>query len=290
MISVNSSYMDFVNQHNLAKNTKALNQAMERLATGCRINHESYDPSGLYKASSLSSQISSLEIANKNNLLAANFLEIANGSLTTVSDCLMRMKDLATQASSGILSDGARNALQSELDSLAEQVNRSISGSTMNGVKTLTADIKMGSSAEEEPAEAEAADAPNPVIRLQVGETTDESSAIQYNSAISLDLRDLDLSTVEGAQSAMAKLQAQLETVTAKQSYIGIQLNRLDDIYNAQQIRIENLSAARSTIMDTDYAKEVANMVKYQILQQISASILTQTRKMSGQIALSLLQ
>ena len=126
-------------------------------------------------------------------------------------------------------------------------------------------------------------------IRMQVGDTADETSSIKYDSYMRLNLDDLDLSTVESARNALAKLQSNITDVTAKQSYIGTQINRLSDIYNSQQIRIENVSAAKSTISDTDYAKEVANMVKSQILQQISISVLTQSQNISGKIVLSLL-
>ena len=124
---------------------------------------------------------------------------------------------------------------------------------------------------------------------MQVGDTADETSSIAYDSYFRLNLDNLDLSTVESARKTLAKLQSNIEDVTMKQSYIGTQINRLSDIYNSQQIRIENVSAAKSTISDTDYAKEVANMVKSQILQQISVSVLTQSQNISGKIALSLL-
>ena len=614
MISINSSYINLVNQHSLARNTKELQKAMERLSTGVRINHAADDPAGLYIATSLSSQISSLKVANENTLLASSFLNIADGALSTVSNCLMRMNDLATQACNSTMSAAARNALQSELNAMVDQINQSIAGAKMNGVATLTTgagaapaapvavpavpaapvqpaaansiqktqdelvaegyvactaenlaaggntkfyissaahlqalatatnsgissdgrtftlaeDIDLSSvcseasgnswtpigyfneydydhdwdkvfsgtfdgnchviknlyvnnsdsqydglfgftdhatiknlgledvnvsgsedtlstgglvgyaqctsitdcyvtgnvsgdpdvggivgtlydasitnsystatvsgnrrvgglvgnswweahisnsystgnvtgtsnvggisgyvgedcstinsyatgnvngtpaaeaankagfddsmldddmwdktgsdpelnfgtyvtfveAVEQEPvlpapfseSDEVESQSSNSVIRLQVGDTTDANSAVNYNSAISLNLEGLDLSTIDGARAAMAQIQAQMETVTAKQSYIGVQQNRLSSIYDSQQIKIENLSAARSTIMDTDYAKETANMIKYQILQQISASILTQTQKMSGQIALSLLK
>ena len=127
------------------------------------------------------------------------------------------------------------------------------------------------------------------IIRFQVGDTTDANSAIFYDTALNIPLGGFDVSTTLKANQTLSKIQSALERVTAKQSYIGTQTNRLENIYNSQQIRIENNMAAKSTISDADIAKEVANMTKAQILQQISVSMLTQTQSISGRIALSLL-
>ena len=123
MITVNTSYTNLVSQHTLTRNTNALQKATERLSTGARINHAKDDAAGVFLDVSLSSQISSMKTANDNTLLATNFLNIANGTLTTVSDCLMRMNDLATQACNGVLSDDARNTLQSEMNALSAQID-----------------------------------------------------------------------------------------------------------------------------------------------------------------------
>lgn len=85
-------------------------------------------------------------------------------------------------------------------------------------------------------------------------------------------------------------MQNALNTVTEKQANIGTQLNRLAGIATASQMKIENLIAAKSTIMDTDIAKEIANMTKAQILQQISVSILSQSKNIDGQIVLGLIR
>ena len=137
MITVNTSYTNLVNQHTLTKNTNALQKSTERLATGARINHAVDDAAGVFMQVSLSSQIASMKVANDNTLLATNFLNIANGTLNTVSDCLMRMNNLATQACNSTMSADARNALQLELNSLVEQVDQSFAGSNMNGKETI---------------------------------------------------------------------------------------------------------------------------------------------------------
>ena len=98
------------------------------------------------------------------------------------------------------------------------------------------------------------------------------------------------MSTVEKAKKTLSKVQSLLTNVTQKRSYIGTQQNRLADIATSSQMTIENYSAAKSTIMDTDVAQEIANMTKSQILQQISVSVLSQSKNMDGQIVLSLIR
>ena len=107
--------------------------------------------------------------------------------------------------------------------------------------------------------------------------------------AVALAFGGLNLSTAEKAQATLARIQTLQNTVTAKQAYIGTQLSRLSGIATASQMKIENLSAAKSTIMDTDIASEVSNMTKSQILQQIGTSVLTQSRNLQAQTVLALI-
>ena len=127
-------------------------------------------------------------------------------------------------------------------------------------------------------------------IQFQITDGYDENSSISYDSSISLDFEGGDLSPVEGARTALGKIQEFLTTGNKKSAYVGTQLNRLSCIATTSQMKIENRSAAKSTIMDTDIAKEVANMTKSQILQQISVSVLSQSKNIDGQIVLSLIK
>ena len=98
MISINASYTNLVNQRTLATNTNNLQKATKRLATGEKINSAVDDAAGLFVGTSINSTLSGMRIALDNTMLASNFLNIADGALSNVSDNLMRMNDLATQA------------------------------------------------------------------------------------------------------------------------------------------------------------------------------------------------
>ena len=137
MISINASYTNLVNQRTLATNTNELQKATKRLATGARINNAVDDAAGLFVGSALASSISSRKIALDNTMLASNFLNIADGALSNVSDNLMRMNQLATQACNGFMSTEARQTLQAELDQMKANITQTIGKADMNGVSTI---------------------------------------------------------------------------------------------------------------------------------------------------------
>ncbi len=127
------------------------------------------------------------------------------------------------------------------------------------------------------------------VTEMHVSADYDENSSISYNKVINLDLTDFDCSDVESAMATLYKIQNLMSEVMQKQSYVGTMMTRLESVTSSQLTKIENLSAAKSTIMDTDIAKETANLVKAQILQKTTIAVLTQTRNMNSATALKIL-
>ena len=288
-IIVNTNVQSMVAQRNLTKATDGLNKATTRLSTGLRINNASDDAAGLYIATNLQSQISGLEQCKTNISLGLNVLSIAEGDLTTIQNNIMRIKDLATQAASGTYSTSARTAIADEIDARIQEINRVAGASNFNGIKLFSND---GLGAES-----------GGGLVLHVGNGSDTETeknnsitvassvfSAATNTSISLTWdKETSVKTVASANAFISTCETALTNITNRRTAIGVAESRLEMAAEGLSTTLENVSAAKSTIMDTDVASEVAAYTKQQILQQITTSILTQANQ-SPSIALSLLQ
>lgn len=133
MITLNTNAPSMTAANSLKQNGRLMNQAMEQLATGMRINQASDDVSGMALAQSMDSIARSLEVAVRNANDGISLLQTADGSLEAVADMLQRMRELAVQASTGTLSESQRRHLQTEAVALADQVDATLSNTTWNG-------------------------------------------------------------------------------------------------------------------------------------------------------------
>ena len=281
-IIVNTNVQSMVAQKNLTQATNGLNKATTRLSTGLRINNAADDAAGLYIATNLQSQISGLEQCKTNIALGMNVLSIAEGDLTTIQNNIMRIKDLATQAASGTYSTSARNAIADEIQARMDEIDRVAGASNFNGIKLFNTD-GLGTSG----------------LTIHVGASNTSNDAITVNKDVfkSAGHDNLSLSwtkatsvaTVSAANTFIATCETALTNVTDRRTAIGVAQSRLEMSGESLATTIENVSSAKSTIMDTDVASEVATYTRQQILQQITTSILTQANQ-SPSIALSLLQ
>ena len=281
-IIVNTNVQSMVAQRNLTKATNGLNKATERLSTGLKINRAADDAAGLYIATGLQSQVSGLQQCQTNVQLGMNVLSIAEGDLTTIQDNIMRIKDLATQAANGTYSATARTAIAAEIDARVNEINRIAGASNFNGIKLLdgTGDLATNGLDIHVGAGNTGNDAINVASSVFAAATT-AGIGLTWTSSKTV-------STVASANTFISTCETALTNVTKKRTAIGVAQSRLEMAGEGIATTIENVSAAKSTIMDTDVASEVANYTKQQILQQISTSILTQANQ-APSIALSLM-
>ena len=259
-------------QRNLGKNQKALAVSFNRLSSGFRVNTAADDAAGLAVSESMKSKIRSFTVAERNAADGVSMAQTAEGALGEVHDILGRMRELATQASNGSLSDTDRGYLNTEFTALKDEVTR-IQGSTkFNGVDLIA--------------------------------TTQSSTTFQIgldnatNDQISVNFGGLNLSTVTAgsngvgtqanAQAALAITDAGIAAVSSSRAGFGAVMNRLDvATANIQTMRL-NLSAANSRIRDVDVADETSRLSRNQVLTQAGASILAQSNQIP-QLAFSLL-
>ena len=275
-------------QKNLSKATTAMNTAMERLSTGYKINRAADDAAGLYVASNMTSQIGGSEKARDNANIGINMLQTAEGSLTTIQDNLQRIRDLTVQAGNQVYSAESLAAMQMEVDARLAEITRIADVAEFNGLKLLSHDGSMGDVTLQVGANSNAAE--NTITLTDVFTDTTVTAAgldvgsTKYEKAFT----GGDTNQIANAQAYLSAIDVALETVATKRSKIGAFQNRLNSAIDTLTVNIENLSAARSTIQDTDVAVESSNYIKNQILQQSTTAMLSAANQ-APQVALSLI-
>ncbi len=277
-IIVNTNLSSLKTQNNLTKATNSLNQALERMSTGYKINSAKDDAAGLYVATGLETQIRGSKIALTNVATGANVLDTVEGDLETILDNLNRIRDLATQGANGIYDDDALEAMKSEVNARLDEIDRISAASNFNGLQLL--------------------DGTTTTMRLQVGANADEdaNSITIANVFAKTDSTTLNIKTgaatafdsADAAAAYIGTIDTAIDEITTKRSAIGAYQNRLDSAQNSLLTTIENTTAAKSTIMDADIAEESAEYTKQRILQQTSATLLVQANQLPS-LALTLI-
>ena len=287
-IVVQTNTLALNSQKNLSKATSSMNQAMERLSTGYKINKAADDAAGLYVATTMTSQIGGSEKARDNANIGINMLQTAEGSLTTIQDNLQRIRDLTVQAGNQVYSAESLAAMQMEVDARLAEITRIADVAEFNGLKLLSHDGSMGDVTLQVGANSEAST--NTITLSDVFTDTTVTAAgldvgsTKYKKAFT----GGDADQIKNAQAYLSAIDVALETVATKRSKIGAFQNRLNSAIDTLTVNIENLSAARSTIQDTDVAVESSNYIKNQILQQSTTAMLSAANQ-APQVALSLI-
>jgi flagellin len=275
-ISVNTNVSALNAQRQLFDSSNSLSRSFERLSSGQRINRASDDAAGLQIAERMTSQIQGLNQGVRNATDAISLTQTAEGALGETSNMLQRMRQLAVQSQNGINSAADRNALNTEVSALKNEISRIATSTEFNDVSlfdgALNATFLVGSEA-------------NQTVSVDLRAANIATAGF---SATGLGLAATTVSTAAGAGTALATIDTALSAINGVRSDLGAVENRFQStIRNLSNIS-ENISSARSQIMDTDFAKETANLTKNQILQQASISVLAQASQ-SPQSALALL-
>ncbi|MDV6251511.1 flagellin [Vibrio sp. EA2] len=374
-ITVNTNVSALVAQRNLTNATDMLNQSMERLSSGKRINSAKDDAAGLQISNRLQAQMRGLDVAVRNANDGISIMQTAEGAMNEVTNIMQRMRDLSLQSANGSNSKAERMALQEEVSALNDELNRIAETTSFGGRKLLngnfgksafqigaasgeavqielksmrTDGLDMGGfsyisrgragsdwkvkndsneltmsfvnrlgETEQVHISAQAGDDIETLATYINGQTDKVSASVNEDGQLQLfmagketsgtvsfsgDLANelglglkgyqtvdnIDISSAGGAQQAVAVLDAAMKYVDSHRAELGAYQNRFNHAINNLDSIHENLAASNSRIVDTDYAKETTQMVKQQILQQVSTSILAQA-KQAPNLVLSLL-
>ena len=265
MTVINSNISSLRATNASAKAQTSLSTAMERLSTGKRINSAKDDAAGLAIGQNMTSQIRGLNMAVRNLNDGINMMQTAEGAMVEQSNMLQRMRELAVQASNGTYSSTQRSYLQNEFDQLGSQITDISTDTTWNSINLLDGTGSAGFS-------------------FQVGQNSGQTISISVaNMSFSALAANVTLgsavSSAAAAQTTIAELDAALETINQQRSTIGAGINRLT--YAADNLTniASNVTASRSTVMDTDYAEASTQLSKTQIIQQAATAMLAQANQ-----------
>ena len=275
---VNTNIASLNAQRNLLGSQNELNTALQRLSTGLRLNSARDDAAGLFVAEQITADIRGLNQAARNAQDGISLGQVAEGALGEIANNLQRIREIAVQSANVTVQD--RTGLQQEVDQLTQEISRIVATSNFNGT-----DLLSGSSS----------------LVFQVGQDGTASNQVSItttNLASSATLAafnatltatgTVNVSTAAASSGALATLDTSINTISQTRATFGAVQNRFEAVISNLQNTSENLSAARSRIVDADFAAETANLTRAQIIQQAGVSVLSQANSLP-QLALSLL-
>lgn len=263
-------------------NDMNVQNTMNALASGKRINSAKDDASGLAVSIKMKSMIKGLNQASRNIADGSSMLNVASGYLQETTDILQRIRELAVQSSNGIFSADQRSMIQIEVSQLVSEIDRIASSATFNGLQLFTGKFATG----------------NEAITLHIGSQTDQQISFNLEAATAeaFGLKNvqgsgesLSISSPDEANMAIATVDEALLRVSKSQALIGANQNRMEVAKKGIDIAAENMAAANSRIEDTDMAEKIVELSKNQILSQSSLAMMAQSNS-KNQNVLALLK
>ncbi|ATF92120.1 flagellin N-terminal helical domain-containing protein [Cedecea neteri] len=277
MSVINTNLLSLTTQNNLNKSQSSLGTAIERLSSGLRINSAKDDAAGQAIANRMTSQIKGMTQAGRNANDGISLVQTAEGNLNEINTNLQRIRELATQAANDTNGTSDLTSINTEITQRLSEIDRIAGGANFNGKNLL--------------------DGTTTSLKIQVGAGTSANDVITIDSTALINAKSATLSTGlagnitdnSSAQAVINAAAAAIDKVDTARSNMGAIQNRFESTINNLNNSINNLSAAQSRIQDADYATEVSNMSRAQILQQAGTSVLSQANQVP-QSMLSLLR
>ena len=275
MAVINTNVASLTAQRNLSNSQSVLSVSIARLSSGLRINSAKDDAAGLAIANRMDAQARGMNVAIRNANDGISLAQTAEGGLGKVSDMLQRMRELAIQSANASNTVIDRDSLNNEFRQLADEVGRTLGGTTFNGQAILGA--AAGSLNFQIGPDATAFDT------LTVA-TINMSTASAITSVTTATSALISGTTGSNALSMISVIDTALETINSERSRYGAMQNRFEAIISNLQLASENQSAARSRIMDADFAAETAALTRAQIFQQAGMAMLSQANQIPQQV------
>ncbi|CAH0354345.1 flagellin [Aquabacterium sp. CECT 9606] len=281
MASIISTNLNSLNaQRNTSASQMSLATSMQRLSSGLRVNSAKDDAAGLAIAERMSAQVKGMNVAVRNANDGISLAQTAEGALGKVGESLQRMRELAVQARNATNSDGDKDSLDKEFQQLSAEIKRVLGGTTFNGKAII------GSDADTLTFQVGANTTDNDIISITTTDmTTDASITAVTDTTVVID------STTDATALATVidDIDGAIDRINNERAVYGATQNRFDSVISNLQVSVENQTAARSRIMDADFASETANLSRAQILQQAGNAMIAQANQLPQQV-LSLLR
>ncbi|MFQ0999507.1 flagellin [Gilliamella sp. ESL0232] len=267
---INTNTMSLMAKNNLNNSQSVLSTSIERLSSGMRINSAKDDAAGQAIANRFSSNIKGLTQAARNANDGISLAQTTEGALNEINNNVQRIRELTVQAANGTNSESDLVSIQNEIDQRLDEIDRVSNQTDFNGSKVLSEDK---------------------TLKIQVGANDGETIEIHLKKIDSteLGLKGFKVSGEDVTENPLKTIDEALSNIDALRGQLGAVQNRFESTVNNINNTVNNLSSARSRIEDADYATEVSNMTRGQILQQAGTSVLAQANQVP-QSVLSLLQ
>ena len=289
--------IESMNAHrSLLMNDRALSKSLERLASGQKVNRAADDPAALVISEHMRAQVSGMEQAIRNNEVAISLVQTAEGSMNEISSILVSLRQRAISAANvGASDQDMINANQAEVENGLKSIDRVVSSTQFGHYKLLD-----GTNAAKTVTNEDGSISTQEGLRFHVGPNADHmaSTSIRDMSTSSLgrakvaegqlpnksnfmSLADIDVRNEQGAQDALAIIDQSLTEVATVRGNLGaFQKHTLESNLTSLQVAAENMTAAESTIRDTDMAQELATFTRNQIMTQSATAQLAQANAM----------
>jgi flagellin len=263
MAQINTNLLSVNAQRNTSSSQMSLGVSMQRLSSGLRVNSAKDDSAGLAIAERMQAQVRGMNVAIRNANDAISLSQSAEGALGKVGDMLQRMRELAVQSANATNGDSDRTNLDTEYQDLSAEITRTIEATKFNGKAILKDD---------------AGDQ-----QFQVGANSTDTITIT-TSDMSSTFTAGDLTSQANATTEIDNLDTAIDAFNTERAKYGSAQNRFDAVVSTLQVGAEAQSAARSRIMDADFAAETANLSRAQVLQQAGNAMIAQANQAPQQV------
>ena len=279
--TINTNLVSLNAQRNLSASQMSLATSMQRLSSGLRVNSAKDDAAGLAIAERQNAQIKGMNVASRNANDAISLSQTAEGALGKVGDLFQRMRELAVQAANGTNTDADRASLNLEFVQLAQEATRTLGGTKFNGVSILAATA-------------------DSTFQIGANNTTDldRITVTAFNWTANTDISGVigatvitgtgtptqQITDIANAQTAIGGIDSAINAINSQRATFGAVQNRFENVVSTLAVASENQSAARSRIVDADYAAETANLSRSNILQQAGNAMVAQANQLPQQV------
>ena len=267
-LAINTNVGSLTAQRNLQKTARGLHQSISRLSSGTRVNSAADNAAGMAVSENMRAQLKGFQQAMRNANDGVAVLQTAESGYQSLSDLLVRMRELAVQAANDSVSDTERGYLNTEFGDLINEMDRIASVVEYNGIQLL---------------DGTAGSAGNGLMVFQVGtrDSANDQIDITLNAQDStiLGVNDDTINSQPDAQSSITAIDRALELLSTDRARIGSTINTLNVAVDGLASSIENYGTAMSQIKDTDMADESSAFSKSNVLQQAGVAMLSQANQ-----------
>ncbi len=284
--TINTNLVSLNAQRSLSTSQSQLATSMQRLSSGLRVNSAKDDAAGLAIAERMNTQVRGMNVAMRNANDGISMAQVGEGALGKVGDLFQRMRELAVQSANGTNTGADRISLNEEFVQLAQEATRTLGGTQFNGQNILAttnnSTFQIGANNSTDIDQIT-------VTSFDWASNTDITATLGSAVITGTDIPTVQITDIPNSQAAISAIDAAINAINSQRAELGAVQNRFENVVSTLMVSSENQSAARSRIMDADYAAETANLSRAQILQQAGNAMVAQANQLPQQV-LSLLQ